>query len=101
MDEIKETGLTPLTSDLVKAPRVAESPVNMECRLNQIVQFGKSPEFGCLIIGEVVRMHIKDEFCVNGELDGIKLKNIGRLWGKYYCRISDIFEMPMPGPYRE
>lgn len=99
VDEFKETGLTPLKSDRVKSPRVAESPVNLECQVNQIIQFGESPEFGSLIIGEVVCMHVKDEYCVDGKVDGWKLMNIGRLWGKYYCRITDTFEMTMPGPW--
>jgi flavin reductase (DIM6/NTAB) family NADH-FMN oxidoreductase RutF len=99
VDEFKETGLTPIKSDLVKSPRVAESPINMECKVNQIIQFGQSPEFGSLIIGDVLRMHVKDEYYVDGKIDSWKLKNIGRLWGKYYCRITDIFEMTMPGPW--
>ena len=99
VDEFKETGLTPIKSDRVKSPRVAESPVNMECQIKQIIQYGESPEFGSLIIGEVVCMHVKDEYCVDGQVDGWKLKNIGRLWGKYYCRITDTFEMIMPGPW--
>ena len=99
VDEFKETGLTPIKSELVKSPRVAESPVNLECQVNQIIQFGQSPEFGSLIIGEVVCMHVKDEYCADGEVDGWKLMNIGRLWGKYYCRITDTFEMKMPGPF--
>lgn len=99
VDEFKETGLTPIKSDRVKSPRVAESPVNLECQVNQIIQFGESPEFGSLIIGEVVCMHVKDEYCVDGKVDGWKLMNIGRLWGKYYCRITDTFEMTMPGPW--
>jgi flavin reductase (DIM6/NTAB) family NADH-FMN oxidoreductase RutF len=99
VDEFKETGLTPIKSDRVKSPRVAESPVNLECQVNQIIEFGESPEFGSLIIGEVVCMHVKDEYCVDGKVDGWKLMNIGRLWGKYYCRITDTFEMTMPGPW--
>lgn len=100
VDEFREAGLTPLKSELVKSPRVAESPINMECQVDQIIQFGQSPEFSSLIIGNVVRMHVKDEFCVDGQVDGWKLMNIGRLWGKYYCRITDTFEMTMPGPYK-
>jgi flavin reductase (DIM6/NTAB) family NADH-FMN oxidoreductase RutF len=99
VDEFKETGLTPIKSDLVKSPRVAESSINMECQVNQIIQYGQSPEFGNLIIGDVVCMHVKDEYCVDGQVDGWKLNNIGRLWGKYYCRITDTFEMTMPGPF--
>ena len=100
VDEFKETGLTPLKSERVKAPRVAESPVNMECEVNQIIQFGQSPEFGHLIIGNVVCLHVKDEYFADGQIDGWKLNNIGRLWGKYYLRITDTFEMTMPKPYK-
>lgn len=100
VDEFEEAGLTPLKSDLVKAPRVAEALVNMECQVDQILQFGQSPEFANLIIGNVVRMHVKDECWVDGGVDGWKLMNIGRLWGKYYCRITDTFEMKMPPPYK-
>jgi len=99
VDEFKETGLTPIKSELVKSPRVGESPVNMECQVSQIIQFGESPEFGSLIIGEVVCMHVRDEYCTDGDVDGWKLMNIGRLWGKYYCRLTDTFEMTMPGPF--
>jgi flavin reductase (DIM6/NTAB) family NADH-FMN oxidoreductase RutF len=100
VDEFREVGLTPLKSELVKSPRVAESAINMECQVDRIIQFGQSPEFGNLIIGSVVRMHVKDEYCADGQVDGWKLNNIGRLWGKYYCRITDTFEMTMPSPYR-
>ena len=100
VDEFKEVGLTPVTSDLVKSPRVGEAPVNLECKLIQILQFGQSPEFAHLIIGDVVRMHIRDEFCIDGQLDGWKLKSIGRLWQKYYCRITDAFEISLADPQK-
>ena len=96
VDEFKEVGMTPLASDMVKSPRVAESAINIECQVNQILQFGESPEFAHLIIGDVRRVHVKDEFFDDGKIDGSKLKNIGRLWGKYYCRLTDLFEMTMP-----
>ena len=100
VDEFKEVGLTPVESDLVKSPRVAESPLNIECQVNQILQFGESPEFSHLIVGDVRRLHVKDKFFIDGKIDGSKLNNIGRLWGKYYCRLTDLFEMTMPGPYK-
>ena len=96
VDEFKEVGLTPLASDMVKSPRLAESPVNIECQVNQILQFGESPEFSHLIVGDVRRVHVKDDLFIDGTIDGSKLKNIGRLWGKYYCRLTDLFEMTMP-----
>ena len=96
VDEFKETGLTAVKSELVKSPRLAESPVSMECKVRQIMQFGEPPEYNTMIIGEIVHIHIRDEYCVDGQIDGARLKHVGRLWGKHYCRISDTFEMLMP-----
>ncbi len=96
VDEFKEVGLTPLRADIVKPPMVAESPINMECRLVQILEFGDTPSRTSFIIGEVVRVHIKDELYINGEIEPSKLKAIGRLGGAFYCRTTDIFEMRRP-----
>ena len=95
VDEFKEVGLTPVRADIVKSPMVAESPINMECRLVQIIEFGDARRTG-FIIGEVVRVHIKDEVYINGEVDPSKLKAIGRLGGALYCRTTDIFEIESP-----
>ena len=95
VDEFKEVGLTPVRADIVKSPMVAESPINMECRLVQILEFGDARRTG-FIIGEVVRVHIKDEVYINGEVDPSKLKALGRLGGALYCRTTDIFEMESP-----
>ncbi len=95
VDEFQAAGLTPVKSDRVKSPRLAESPINMECRLDRVLEFGPGP-FSSFIIGEVVRFHIKDEFYQAGRIDFKKIKPIGRLAGDSYCRISDIFEMKMP-----
>lgn len=96
VDEFKEVGLTAVKSDLVKAPRVAESPVNMECKLVQILGFGEPPDGGQVIIGEVVLVHVVDELWMGDQIDISKLKPIGRLGGQLYCRVSDIFEMKRP-----
>lgn len=100
VDEFKEAGLTPVKADLVKPPMVAESPVNMECRLTQILEFGKAPKMSYFVIGEVLRIHIKDELYVNGAIDMSKLKAIGRLGGgigsDMYCRTSNSFVMRRP-----
>jgi flavin reductase (DIM6/NTAB) family NADH-FMN oxidoreductase RutF len=93
VDEFKEVGLTALKSDLVKAPRVAESPVNMECKLVRIWEFGEVSTGGHLIIGEVMLAHIKDELWAVDKIDIYKLKVIGRLGGDLYCRTRDMFEM--------
>ena len=96
VSEFKEVGLTPVKSDIVKAPRVAESPINMECKLLQILQFGESPNIASLVIGEVVLIHIKDELYLDNEIQMSKLNAIGRLGGDFYCRTTDTFEMKRP-----
>jgi flavin reductase (DIM6/NTAB) family NADH-FMN oxidoreductase RutF len=96
VDEFKEANLTPMNADLVKSPRVAESPVNMECRLLQVLEFGEFPRINNFVIGEVIRVHVKDEFWKNGEILSSKLKAIGRMGGDFYCRTRDVFEMKRP-----
>lgn len=96
VDEFKEVGLTPVKADIVKSPMVAESPVNMECQLVQILEFGDLPRRTSVVIGEVVRVHIKDELYVNGEIQVSALRALGRLGGHLYCRTTDIIEMERP-----
>ena len=98
VSEFTEVGLTPVQSEMVKAPRLAESPVNMECRALQIMEFGKVPEGGHVIIGEVLVVHIKDELWAGDQIDISKLKAIGRLGGDLYCRTTNRFEMHRPRP---
>ena len=95
VDEFKEAGLTPVDADLVKVPMVAESPINLECRLTQILEFDDSPARTSFIIGEVLRFHVKDELYVNGEIQMSKLMAVARLGGELYCRTGEIFEMKM------
>ncbi len=100
IDEFKVANLTPVRSDLVKPPRVAESPVNMECRLLQILEFGETPHVSAFVIGEVLRVHIKDELLIQGVIKGSRLKGIGRMGEDLYCRTMDMFEMKRPqGPF--
>ena len=96
VDEFEEVGLTPVKSGIVKAPRLGESPINMECKLLNILEFGESPNSANLIIGEVILVHIRDEVYHDGEIQMDKLKPIGRLGGDLYCRINDVFEMRRP-----
>jgi flavin reductase (DIM6/NTAB) family NADH-FMN oxidoreductase RutF len=95
--EMELAGLTVLSSVKVKPPRVAETPVTMECKLIQIVPIGKGPIAGNLVIGEILVIHI-DETVLdpNSRIDPRKLKTIARLGGDFYCRTSDLFEMKRP-----
>jgi flavin reductase (DIM6/NTAB) family NADH-FMN oxidoreductase RutF len=95
--EVELTGLTLLPSLKVKPPRVAESPVHLECKLLQVVPIGKGAIAANLVIGEVVAMHVDDQvFDGKGRVDPRKLRTIARLGGDHYCRTSDLFEMKRP-----
>lgn len=98
VSEYEKANLTPVKADIVKVPMVGESPVNMECRLLQILEFGTLPSLSSLIIGEVLLVHIADELYEKetGRISG--LKAIGRLGGNgdIYCKINDTFQMTRP-----
>jgi flavin reductase (DIM6/NTAB) family NADH-FMN oxidoreductase RutF len=89
--------LTLAPSVKVKPPRVAESPVHLECTLRQIIPLGEGPIAGNLVIGEVRLIHVDDSVLDDfGRIDPRKLKTIARLGGDWYCRTSDLFEMARP-----
>jgi len=102
VDEIAMTGLTPVPSKLVKVPRIAEAPVNLECRFLKSVDI---PGWTCaddyqVIFGEVVGIHIADEFITeDGLLDVARMKVIGRLGYNDYARVDDdsLFTLDRPG----
>jgi flavin reductase (DIM6/NTAB) family NADH-FMN oxidoreductase RutF len=96
VDEFAVSGLTPVASDLVRPPRVAESRVNMECRLLQVVHVSPKPLGGSLVIGEVVRFHLADEIVSDFRIDPDALRAIGRMAGSTYARTTDRFELPRP-----
>lgn len=96
ISEFQATGLTPIASDLVCAPRVGEAPVSLECKLVQIVDIGQGPRRSALIIGEVVLFHVRDGLYSNGRIDPQRLKAVGRLGGNLYSRTWEIFELVRP-----
>jgi len=98
VDEFAMSGLTPLASDLVNAPRVAESPVSMECKLMQIVEISAQPMGGNIVIGEVMRFHVDDRIIDAGsyKIDAEKLRAVGRMSGYDYARTRDRFALVRP-----
>lgn len=96
VDEFEVSGLTPIPSDLVKAPRVAESHVNMECRLLYTIEMSGLNGGGNLVLGEIVRIHIDDAYVSNYRIDADKLRAIGRMAGNSYTRTMDRFDMIRP-----
>jgi flavin reductase (DIM6/NTAB) family NADH-FMN oxidoreductase RutF len=97
VDEWALSKLTPVASELVRPPRVAESRMHMECRLLQLVIASDKPLGGTLVLGEVLRFHIADEI-LNDDLtiDPGKLNAVGRMAGAAYCRTTDRFDLPRP-----
>ncbi len=96
VDEFQVSGLTPVPSDLVKAPRVAESHVNMECRLLYTLSMSGLASGGNLVFGEVIRFHVDDALFDNYRIDADKLRAIGRMGGPSYTRTLDRFDMIRP-----
>lgn len=98
VSEFEKVGLTPISSDEVKAPRVKEAAVAMECKLIDIVSLGKLPGNGQLVLGEVRRIHIQRPEIL-GE-DGLvredRLPLVSRLGKTNYMRFGEVFSTPRP-----
>ncbi len=95
-DEFEIAGLTHAPSQIVKPPRVAESPVNIECKLDQIVQIESGAHEHGLVIGTILLMHVHDDVIEGHRIDQAKLMATGRMAGNMYCRTNDRFEMVRP-----
>jgi len=98
VNEILKSGLTQLPSDIVKPYRVAESPVQFECKINEIISLGTEGGAGNLIICEVVKIHIREEILdENGAIDQMKIDLVSRMGGNWYSRSNKgLFEIPKP-----
>ncbi len=97
VDEFQKAGLTPLASDLVKPFRVAESPVQMECKVEQIISLGEAPTSGRLIVCRILRMHINEAVLTDDKkrIDPNRMDLVGRLGRYWYTRASgaSLFEI--------
>lgn len=96
VDEFTVSGLTGAPSDVVRPARVSESPVQMECRLIEIVEISVKPLGGSMVFGEVLRFHIKDGLADGFKIDPDRLNAIGRMGGATYTRTRDRFDMQRP-----
>ena len=98
VNEFKKAGFTELPSTLVKPPRVAESPVQFECKVNDIIELGAEGGAGNLIVCEVVQLHIDEAILdAEGRIDPIKIDTVARMGGNWYSRSKEgIFEVPKP-----
>ena len=96
VSEVTLTGLTTVPSDIVQPPRIAESPVNLECRVAQIMNFGEDISAVSMVLAEILRVHVRDELYSNGMVDVSALHVIARMGYNKYTRTRDIFEMKAP-----
>lgn len=98
VSEFEKAGLTPVPSELVAAPRVKESPVNLECRLVQVIQLrSTSPKIvNNLVIGEVIGIHIDERIIKDGMIDMASYRPLARLGYMDYTIVEETFSMDRP-----
>jgi flavin reductase (DIM6/NTAB) family NADH-FMN oxidoreductase RutF len=96
VDEFVLSGLTPVASEAVRAPRVAESPAQMECKLMQVIYTGRAVASGVVVLGEVVRFHIREDLFDNFRIDPAALDAVGRMAGNTWVRTRERVEHVRP-----
>ncbi|MEJ2004760.1 MAG: flavin reductase family protein [Cyclobacteriaceae bacterium] len=99
VNEFKKAGFTEVESIRVKPPRVAESPIAFECRVNEVRPLGENGGAGNLVICEVILMHLSERILDDeGRIDPHKLDIVARMGGNFYARVSgdSLFEIPKP-----
>jgi len=102
VNEFSKAGFTELASETVKPPRVAESTVQLECVVNDVISLGKNGGAGNLVIAEVKRIHINEDILdANGKIDPHKIDLVARLGGDWYCRVTgdNLFKIAKPIDY--
>lgn len=99
VNEFVKAGFTELASEMVKPPRVKEAPVQLECKVREIIELGNEAGAGNLIICEIVLIHINENVLgENGLIDQHKIDLVARMGYNWYCRASgeSLFEVPKP-----
>jgi flavin reductase (DIM6/NTAB) family NADH-FMN oxidoreductase RutF len=99
VDEFVKSGFTAIASETISPARVAESPVQFECKVNQVLELGMEGGAGNLIICEVTRIHISESVLdENGMIDQHKIDLVARMGGDWYCRAdsNSMFEVKKP-----
>ncbi|HEY0176801.1 MAG TPA: flavin reductase family protein [Pedobacter sp.] len=99
VNEFEKAGFTMQPSQLVKPPRVAEAPVQMECIVTEVIHLGENPGAGNLILAEVKLIHIREDILdEEGKIDQAKIDLVARLGGDWYCRVTpeNLFKVAKP-----
>ncbi len=99
INEFTKSGLTPEPSSLVKPPMIKESPINFECKVNEVKALGTEGGAGNLVICEILKIHIDDQILdKNGQIDPRRWTAVSRLGGNWYGEVNSnsIFEVQKP-----
>jgi flavin reductase (DIM6/NTAB) family NADH-FMN oxidoreductase RutF len=99
ISEFEKAGLTAIPSETIKPFRVAEAPVQFECRVNEVKELGNKGGAGNLIICEVLRMHVREDLInEKGLIDQHKIDLVSRMGGDWYVRANEqsMFEVKKP-----
>jgi len=96
VDEFALSGLTPIPSEAVRPPRVAESPAQMECKLLQVIYTGHEARSGVIVLGEILRFHLREDLFENFRIDPAALDAVGRMAGNTWSRTRDLIELIRP-----
>lgn len=98
VNEFVKAGFTEIASEMVRPPRVSESPVQMECKVLNVVSLGEEGGAGNLVICQVMKLHIKEDILdASGNIDPVKIDTVARMGGNWYSRAKEgMFEVPKP-----
>jgi flavin reductase (DIM6/NTAB) family NADH-FMN oxidoreductase RutF len=88
-DEFEFAGLTPVDSEIVKAKRILESPIQFECKLRDLLEYGTEPGAGTLVTGEVVKIHVREDLYESGRINTDLFKPIGRGAGNDWIKTNN------------
>jgi len=96
VDEFVLAELTPLKSEMVRPARVAESPAQMECKLLQVIYTSHAPGGGVIVLGEVLRFHVRQDLIEDFRVDPTGLDAVGRMAGNTWVHTRDRIDLTRP-----
>jgi flavin reductase (DIM6/NTAB) family NADH-FMN oxidoreductase RutF len=96
ISEIEKAGFATIPSECIKPPRIAEAPIQMECKVYRIIEIGEG--VNDLILGKILRLHLGNSVIIEDDyrIDPYSIDLIGRLGGSRYCTTESVFEMIRP-----
>jgi len=94
ISEVEALKIAVVPSIAVRPPRIAASPINLECHLDNVIELGRHRNE--LVFGRIVHFHVADSVCELGRIDSQKLKPVARLAGRRYARLGGIVNLPPP-----